>query len=342
MNEKPEVLVVGAGAIGLSIVGWIAPKYENLSVLARGETLETLKNRGLKTYLKDERSAAVPIHVRAVGSLAEIVSPDVVVISVKNYDLDSAAQELREQLGNREPLIVALQNGVYNQQVLPRYFSRVIYGVICFNAWRDAPADIGHDDEGYIILGTPKNDLREEMQKVKEIFNVGLDSVITDRLKDAAHCKLVINLANALTTLVRFPERPPKSFSSLAHMTLKLFLEGIQLLQAAGFHEHALGRIPTWRFIKIGAKLPGFMVSTVFRANIKNLGLNSMAQDVFAGKATTELETLNGYMLNLARQIDFPTPINKTVYEVAKERFAPNFKPVSEQELWNMIKASLS
>jgi len=276
--------------------------------------------------------------VHAIGALSENALPEVIVITVKSYDLDTVSQELRTQLGHREPIIVGLQNGVENQQVLPKYFGKVIYGVICYNAWRDAPGEVGHESRGYVILGTPANDLKDEVQLVRRIFALGLDCVTTERLQDVVHCKLVINLANALMTLVGFQRRPIKSFNLLAHMTLKLFSEGIQLLQAAGFHEHSLGRIPSWRFIKMGATVPSFMTSALYRLSTKGIGLNSMAQDVFGGRTRTELETLNGYMLDLARRIKFPTPINETVYEVAKERLGPNFQPVSEQELWSMIK----
>lgn len=337
MKEEPRVVVVGAGAIGSSIAGWIAPKYENLSLLARGETLEVLKNRGLKSYLKGGRFTAAPLPVHAVGSLAEIPPPDIIVITVKNYDLDATSRDLRTNLGDHEPIVVALQNGVQNQQVLPRYFARVAYGVVCFNAWRDGPGEVGHQPRGYIILGTPANDLQDEAQAVARIFRLGLDCVTTDRLQDAAHCKLVINLANALMTLIGFQRRPIKSFNILMRMTLKLLWEGIQLLQTAGFHEHSLGPTPSWRSIKMGTTLPSFMTSAFYRLSMRRLGLNSMAQDVFGGRTATELETLNGYMLSLARRVGFPTPINETVYAVAKERFGPNFQPISEQELWVMI-----
>jgi 2-dehydropantoate 2-reductase len=341
MREEPRVVVVGAGAIGSSIAGWIAPKYGNLSLLARGETLEVIKNWGLKSYLKGGRLTATALPVHAVGSLAEIELPDVIVITVKNYDLDPTCHDLKAQLGDHEPIVVALQNGVQNQQVLPRYFARVVYGVVCYNAWRDGPGEVGHEPRGYVILGTPANGLQEEARAVAGIFGLGLDCVTTDRLQDAVHCKLVINLANALMTLVGFQRRPIGSFNLLVRMTLKLFWEGIQLLQAAGYHEHSLGSIPSWRSIKVGASLPAFMTSAMYRLNTKKLGLNSMAQDVFGGRATTELETLNGYMLDLARRVKFSTPIDETIYEVAKERFGPDFQLISEQELWGLIEREM-
>jgi 2-dehydropantoate 2-reductase len=341
MKEESQVVVVGAGAIGSSIAGWIAPQYKNLSLLARGESLEVIKNRGLKSYLKGERSTAAAFSVKTIESLAEIVSPEIIVITVKNYDLDAIARDLRSQLGNREPIVVALQNGVQNQQVLPKYFARVVYGVVCYNAWRDGPGDVGHDSRGYVVLGTPANNLQNEVQTVAKIFELGLDCVTTNRLQDAVHCKLVINLANALMTLGDFQRRPIKSVNHVLRMTMKLWKEGIQLLQAAGFHEHSLGRIPSWRSIKMGATLPTFITSASFRRAAKSWSLNSMAQDVFGGKNSTELETLNGYMLDLARRTAFPTPINETIYKIAKEHFGLGFQPISEEELWEMIKPKL-
>ena len=47
-----------------------------------------------------------------------------------------AAQLISDQCGNK-PLIVSLANGQLNPEILPEYFSKIIYGVILHNAWRD-------------------------------------------------------------------------------------------------------------------------------------------------------------------------------------------------------------
>jgi 2-dehydropantoate 2-reductase len=334
----PSVTVVGAGAIGSTLAGWVAPRYGNLSLLARGESASVIQEKGLKLYLKGQRTTATPIPLRVIRSISEIPPPDILVIAVKNYDLDATARDLRNQLGSLQPIVVGLQNGVDNQRILPKYFSKIIYGVISFNAWRDGPGEVGHDEAGLIVLGTPTNDLKDEMEKAARIFHLGLNCTITDRLQDAAHCKLVVNQANALLTLVGFQRRPIKSMSLLVHITMSLMWEGVQLIKMAGFKEHPLGKIPSWRFIETGAKLPSFLMNGLYRFSTRKLGLNSMSQDVFGGKAVTELESLNGYMLRLSQKVGFPSPINETIYEVAKERFSTSFEPISEIELWNLIK----
>jgi 2-dehydropantoate 2-reductase len=337
LNDEPRVVVVGAGAIGLSLAGWIAPHCENLSLLARGESLRVIRDLGLVSYETGERDEAErsPLHV--IDSLGDVEPPDILVIAVKNYDLESASLELRKQLGDHQPVVVGLQNGVRNQQVLPKHFSDAIYGVVCYNAWRDEPGIVGHEPRGYIVLGTPANDHQKEMLAVRKVFDLGIDCSITDRLQDAAHCKLVVNLANPLMTLVGLGVRRIESPGILAKMTLSLYSEGIGLLQAAGFREHDLGRIPSWRYITIGARLPSFLLTPILKMNTGRLGLNSMAQDVYGGRNKTELEELNGYMLDLARKTGFPTPINNAVYETARERFGQGFQPIPERELWNRI-----
>lgn len=335
-------MVVGAGAIGSSVAGWIAPHYDGCFLLARGESAAAIKNRGLKFYLKGEEATAVPVPIKVIESLDDISPPDIIVVTVKNYDLDTTARTLRGHLEARQPIVVALQNGVDNQQILPRYFAKVIYGVVCYNAWRDGPGRVGHQKQGYIILGTPANDIRSEQQEVAAIFRLGLDCSLTERLEDAVHCKLAINLTNVLATLVGFQERPIKSFNKLAHMSARLILEGIQVIQAAGFKEHELGRIPSWNAIRMSAKLPESVTSVFYRFTAREeLGMNSTSQDIFGRKPTTELESLNGYMLTLAKKVGLPMPINQTIYEIAKERFGPDFQPMTEMELWATIRKGL-
>jgi len=338
LNENLSVVVIGAGAIGSSVAGWVSPKYGNLFLLTRGESTEIIRKQGLKFYLKGQQDNAVQIPIKIIESLSEISPPDIVIITVKNYDLESTATLLKEQLKGHAPIIVALENGVENQQILPKYFTKIIYGVICFNAWRDAPGKVGHQKTGYLILGTPRNDLQAEQQHVAAILRSGMDCTLTNRLEDAVHCKLVINLVNALASLVGFQQESMTSFDDFSHTITKLMWEGIQVVKANGFKEHKLGKIPSWGTIQMGAILPTLVTSFLYKfISQEEVGLNSTAQDLLAGKTTTELESLNGYMLKLAKKVRIAMPINQAIYEIAKERVGPNFQPMNRKELLSEI-----
>ena len=122
MKEKPNVLIVGAGAIGLSIAGWIFPNNENLTLLGRGESIAALRRYGLRLYKIGQEATTAPMPIKVIESLDQIPPPDIIIITVKNYDLDGIAQTLRQQLGNFQPIVASLQNGLENQQILPSIF----------------------------------------------------------------------------------------------------------------------------------------------------------------------------------------------------------------------------
>jgi 2-dehydropantoate 2-reductase len=337
LKEKPNVLIVGAGAIGLSIAGWIFPHNESLYLLARGESVAAIKRHGLRLHKIGEEAETASMPVKVIESLDEIQPPEIMIITVKNYDLDKTSQTLRYQLGNCQPIVASFQNGLENQQILPKYFSKAIYGVVCYNAWRDGFGKATYVKRGYLIIGTPNNDLQPELEKVKNILCPGLECFVTNRLRDAVHCKLAINLINALMALVGFRKRSVESEKILVHMTTRLLGEGIQVLQAAGIKEHKLGSMPSWNDIQTAVNIPESPANPLHDFIVNRVGPTSMTQDVFSGKPNTELESLSGYMLELARNVGIPMPINKAIYEIAKEQFHPGFSPIPEIDLWEMI-----
>lgn len=334
MSGNLNVLVVGAGAIGLSLAGWTACGG-NVCLLARGESVKELKQHGLRLRQVGEETTTVMLPV--AESISDIPKPDIIVITVKNYDLEGIAAALRRQLCGYQPIVVSLQNGEENQRILPIYFSKAIFGVVCYNAWREGFGNVAYGKRGYLLIGTPNNSLRAEMEIVQKVFRCGLTCDITDRLQDAVYCKLAINLINGLMALVGFRKRSIESEKILVHMTTRLLYEGIQVLQAAGVREHDLGSMPSWSDILAAVNIPESPSNPLYNFIINRIGPTSMTQDIFAGKTTTELDSLNGHMLEIARRVGVPMPINQAIYEIAKEKFRPGFEPLEEVDLWEMI-----
>jgi 2-dehydropantoate 2-reductase len=336
LERKPSVVVVGAGAIGLSLTGWISSQNDNLYLLARGQSVPEIKMHGLRLR-QTCQDKPVSIPVKVIESLEEIATPDIIIITVKNYDLDQAAQTLRRQLGNSQPIIASFQNGTENQRILPKYFSKPTFGIVCYNAWREGAGQASYVKRGYVIIGAADRKLQPEMQKVSDVLNPGLRCLVTDRFQDAVHCKLAINLINALMALVGFRKRDIESEKILVHLTTRLLEEGVKVLQAAGFKEHYLGSLPSWNEIRAAVDIPESPANPLYDFIINRCGPTSMTQDIFSGKTNTELESLNGYMQSLAHRAGVPMPISQSIYEIAKEKFGAEFNPIKETDLWEMI-----
>ena len=82
-----------------------------------------------------------------------------IVIGVKNYSLEAIARLIKAN-AKEDVIIVSMANGIDNQQILPKYFSRVIYCIVSYNAWMDQPVTVGYQKKGPLVLGTPDNSLR--------------------------------------------------------------------------------------------------------------------------------------------------------------------------------------
>ncbi len=205
-TQNLKIVFLGAGAVGASSAAWVAQKHVQTTLLARGAAAEAVRAHGVTLYWGEtpEKKETMPLHV--ITDLAQAADVDVVVLAVKLFQLEEAARQIRESLGDR--LVVGMQNGLANQEILPRYFSRVVYCVVGYNCWVDEPGVVGYQKRGPLILGTPDNSLQAEMDMLAQVMNPALETVVTDRFQDAAHCKLVINLSNSVTTLVGLNRQP--------------------------------------------------------------------------------------------------------------------------------------
>lgn len=332
-----DIVIYGAGSIGSTVGGWLTPKYRNVYLTARGEHAKVMNERGL-TLLETNKTPET-VAVKLIDDLAEASNAKVVILTVKNYDLEEAAMDILSKLGNK-PTIVALQNGVENQIILPRYFSKVIYGVVGYSAMITEPGTVEYQSRGPVYLGTIENKPEYSVEEISHTFNLGFQAEITSRLQDTVHCKIVLNLTNALFTLVGLNYSEISSYDKLATMASRLINEGIDVIRAAGYREYRFKNYPSWRTLRLGLKLPSFMRTSVLKRNVKHALLNSMGQDVLIKRRKeTELEFLNKYVLDMANSAGLEAPYNRALYNLCKTSFTQqDFRPLTIEEAWDLLK----
>ncbi|MFA6450429.1 MAG: 2-dehydropantoate 2-reductase [bacterium] len=338
MKENPSIVILGAGAIGGSVGAWIAEKYKDIYFLDQGKIADAMREKGITTYLGEKSDKKTNVRVNVISDLSEIPTPDAIAICVKNYSLDAVSKMIKEKVGDA-PVIIAMQNGIENQAILPKYFSKIIYCVISYNAWIDEPGVIGYQKRGPLIIGTLINDLNDEMEKIAKVFNKGVETIITPHIQDAARSKMVINLTNSLTTLVGHRVREISDPSLFQNLLSNLTLEGARIVKNAGYKECKLGGMPSWTLLAAGAKLPQFITKGMFEKNVAKMVMSSMAQDVIMrGSSDSELESLNGYFIKLADKQGMKVPYNRAVYELCKREFAkPKFEPIDVTEVYAKV-----
>lgn len=327
---EPHILVVGAGAIGASVAGFVAAHYPRVTLHGRGPGCAALARDGVTLFRAGAPEQREVVRVPVLTDLGAARDVDVVLFAVKTFQLAEAARQVKAALGDA-PVVVGLQNGVANQQVLPRFFPQNIYGVVCYNAWTEAPGVIGYQKRGPLVLGTPEGTLRREAGAIARVLSLGVDTDVTDRFPDAVHSKLILNLSNSLTTLVGHGLRPIEDRRGLQSLLGEVLGEGVRIVRAAGYRESVLGGMPSWRLLWALAHLPQALTAPLFERNLKKMVRSSMAQDLERRPGgPTELDDINGYLLTLADRAGVPAPANRALYDLCREAFARTpFEPLT-------------
>lgn len=347
MVKVEKLIFFGVGAIGASTGVWIAEKYSETYFFARGKSKEALRRNGITHYFSDGTNEVLKEEtlknfypVKILDNLEQITEKDVIILSVKNYSLAEAVKLISDQCGDK-PLIISLANGQLNQEILPEYFSKIIYGVILHNAWRDIEyiekknqLIVGSQRRGPLLIGTLDNKLQDELNTIKHIFDQSVETIITDEIQNAVHNKIAINLANALTTLIGYGIQPISDFKVFQELLLNQIWEGVQILQAAGFQEYQLPGLTPWSDLETLIKLPISATHEQFKQNMSKMQISSMTQDIIQRNlGVSELESLNGYILRLAKKHNIIAPYNQIVYNLSKERFKKDFQPMDVNEI---------
>jgi ketopantoate reductase len=212
--------------------------------------------------------------------------------------------------------------------------------VIRYNAWREAANEFGYERRGPILLGVVDPVLASYRDRAVQLFAAACECLAEERIADAAQCKMVLNLTNSISALVGFGLRDIEDYEAFSKSVSRVMYEGMQILRRAGVQEVSMGEGATWRTIRLARFMPAFVTSRILKKAMRDMHITSMGQDVYLTKrSATELESLNGYFLQLAEKIGFDARYNRALYSITKDWLAqPEIRPVHERELWEKLR----
>lgn len=127
MNKK-HIIVVGLGGVGgyfgfkINQANEASKKY-NVSFVARGETYEKVKKNGL-ILLSPEHSMPQTHPDAILQNISDIKNPDLVLICVKEYDLENVCRQLLQVI-NKNTILLPMMNGadIYDRirKIIPEH-----------------------------------------------------------------------------------------------------------------------------------------------------------------------------------------------------------------------------
>ncbi len=195
-------VIYGAGAIGGTIGARLAQNGREVALIARGPHLEAMRNDGLTLRTPDE---TVTQKITAAGHPNEIDwrPDDVAVLAMKTQDTADALMALRSAAG--DVAVVCAQNGVANERMAARLFSRVYGMVVWLPGTHLQPGEvIAHSSPIAGILHTGRyptgtDDVIEAV--AADLRASGFASQPNEKIMRLKYAKLLSNLLNIVQAL---------------------------------------------------------------------------------------------------------------------------------------------
>jgi 2-dehydropantoate 2-reductase len=315
-----KVCIYGAGAIG----GWIGVKLAqagcDLSVVARGATLQALQQSGLRLQLQG--GEATWVKVRANASPADFGVQDLVIVAVKAPAMAEVAKAIAPLLGPKTVVLTAM-NGVpwwFFEGFGGRYAgtrlksvdadgsiaqavpARHIIGCVVHASFSlDGPGQVRQHFGNKLIIGEPSGEKTPRVRELAALLErAGFEAVLSDQIQKDVWYKLwgnmTMNPISAITGATTDRVLDDELVVGFIHTVM---LEAKEIGARIGI---PIDQSPEDRHV-VTRKLGAFKTS--------------MLQDVEAGKAV-ELDALVTVVKELGELTGVPTPYTDALLGLAR------------------------
>ena len=288
-----KIAVMGAGSVGCYFGGMLARAGHDVTLIARAAHVQAIRRDGL---LLDTQTFHEYVQVRAESDAGAVKDAELVLFCVKSIDTDSAAASISKHLAE-DAVVLSLQNGVDNARRLKSVLHQQVLPTVVYVATEMVAAGhVKHHGRGELVI--PESSLGERLAALFQ--PAGIPLYLSDNVTGAQWAKLIVNCAfNPLSAIAQLPFGP--------------------LLQGAGV-EAVMRDVVAECLAVAGAahiQVPGDPWEALRRTGSQSGQYASMAQDLARGKLT-EIDHLNGYVVQLGQALGVLTPVNRSLQVLVK------------------------
>lgn len=326
MPDGARVLVYGAGAVGSLVAAALAESRPPdgappaVTVLGRRAHVASIRTWGLVVQSDGKRSVSKAVDsVTSPDDLA--APPDVVVLTVKAYQVPEALASLNGVLARSGGAIVALENGIGTEETIAAVVGgdRTVSGAVTIAVEMERPGTVRrHTRGGGVALAAVG--AAAPVEPVAALFRA---STLPVRVyADAAQMKwskLLLNiLANATSAILDVTPATVARDPRLFALERAAFREAVRVMRALGLRPVALPGYPVPLLVRVMSTPPWVGQAVLRRALGRGRGdkMPSLWHDLERGRRQNEVAVLNGAVAREGAGLNVPVPVNQTLTEV--------------------------
>ncbi|HEY6038352.1 MAG TPA: 2-dehydropantoate 2-reductase [Kofleriaceae bacterium] len=328
-----KIAVLGAGAIGCWVGGRLAASGEDVTLIGRPRVLDELRDGLTVTELGERSWTARPVLATEASATRDA---GVVLVTVKSAATAAAGAELAAI--QSEAIVISLQNGVHNAEVLRAALPGrvVLAGMVGYNVARVAPGRYHRGTSGEILV---------EAHPALEPFLLAckkaeLACEARADMPAVQWGKLVMNLNNAINALSGKPLFEELSDRDFRRCLAAAQREALDVLAAANQPVAKLLALPP-RWVARILPMPDWAFRRIAnRVAAVDPQARSSMQDDFRQGRPTEIAYLQGEIVALAAQHGRTAPINAKLVALVRAAEGGGKRDFTGRELWAAVRAT--
>ena len=299
-----RICVLGAGALGSALGGTLAEAGHAVTLITRNRAhVDAIRTRGLMLRADGiDRIVAVAAAIDTLG----MAPVDLVIVLVKSLDTEAAMQAAKRIVGP-ETLVISLQNGLGQEEVLARIVGRahVLAGKTYTGGVMLAPGHVICGTRGKeTIIGEIDGSTSARAVALAKAFNeAGLETILSPNILGAMWDKLLVNVATgAVAGITELTYGELYTIPEIETTAIAAVAEAMAVAKAGGIALQTSDPRAPW--VKAAAGLP-----PEFKT--------SMLQSLEKG-ALTEIDFINGSVVRAGERLGIATPVNSTLVALMK------------------------
>ncbi len=305
-------LVLGAGAIGSYLGGFLALNGHDVLFLEKEDSITALQNQGIVMEIKGKISTLSSPEFTSSLDLALNKELDLIILAVKTYHLGTILPDLL-RLHEKLPPLLCLQNGVESEKRLAKALGSdlIIPGTVTSAV--DCPG------KGKVILQKKRGmGIADNHPISRDLVEIFMEAGISCKLYPSAESmkwsKLITNLlGNASSAILDMTPTQIYSDPDLYRIELDQVREALEVMDIQGIKVVNLPGVP----VKILAAIIKYVpdrLSQPFLSSMIGSGrgkkMPSFHNDLYSGRDQSEVDQLNGAVVRAGIEYLISTPVN--------------------------------
>ena len=310
-----SVLVIGAGAIGGVTAAKMTEAVRRVTVLdADAEHVQRMRGEGL---LVDDLGEESRVEIDAYAAPEELDGTfDFALVTLKAPHLEGALGPLVER-GVAETF-VSLGNGLVQERIAGIVGpERLIWGTVEWGATNLGPGHLARTTRNPFIIGEPDGSIRERTRLLAAVLGTVDEARVTENIRGQVWSKLLVNSAfSGLGAVSGLLYREVLEDPEGREAALAVWREGYDVGMAQDLELEEVFGIPAGSLV-VRDPSDRERADEAVEVAIRRAGATkaSMLQDLERG-AKTEVDVINGAVVEKGREYGVETPCNARVVEL--------------------------